>query len=269
MNVPNLLSILRIILTPVLVYALFNLSIGLFLFLLAIAGLTDILDGYFARKLNQATKNGALLDLLADRLLVLSLFIALVIKFDISFLAVIFLLFRDIIVVLGRILLFFKFDKSLIKSEIRPTLLGKLTTALQLITIASIATTLFQTFFIYIAIWFSLITGLHYLYIGVRKILVEKASRNKKDLEGNMSKIKYNYKEKKLHIFKIPVEYYVDFCIKLHVHTFQFGTFGSTPSFDYDQVKNVFIVSFLVGENGEEEARELKKFVDDNFNNNN
>ena len=65
-SIPNLLSLLRIALVPVLALAAAFNQADLFLLLLAISLLSDLLDGYFARKLHQVTELGARLDSWAD-----------------------------------------------------------------------------------------------------------------------------------------------------------------------------------------------------------
>jgi CDP-diacylglycerol---glycerol-3-phosphate 3-phosphatidyltransferase len=82
-NLPNALTVLRIFLVPVLVVVLLTrtrtdggLMLGVAIFGLAV--LTDYLDGYFARRRNQVTRLGTLLDPLADKLLTASAFLSLV-----------------------------------------------------------------------------------------------------------------------------------------------------------------------------------------------
>jgi len=73
LNIPNLLTLLRILLIP-LVVVVFYLPIekaGIYsAILFAIAGITDWFDGYLARKLNQTSRFGAFLDPVADKLMV-------------------------------------------------------------------------------------------------------------------------------------------------------------------------------------------------------
>jgi len=79
MNLPNGLTLMRIFLVPLLVAVLltkYNVLIAAAIFLAA--SLTDLLDGYFARKRGQITTLGTLLDPVADKLLVSSAFISLV-----------------------------------------------------------------------------------------------------------------------------------------------------------------------------------------------
>jgi len=67
-NIPNLLSFLRLALVPVFVWMLLQQMFVAAIVILAISGMTDFLDGYLARKLNQITKLGKVLDPVADRL---------------------------------------------------------------------------------------------------------------------------------------------------------------------------------------------------------
>ncbi len=69
MNVPNILTILRVVLVPVF-YLCFNLNCWVALGIFALASFTDFLDGYLARKNNQITNFGKFMDPLADKLLV-------------------------------------------------------------------------------------------------------------------------------------------------------------------------------------------------------
>src|SRR5438874_11993098 len=78
-NLPNSLTLFRIFLVPFLVVVLltkFSDFVGLAIFL--VAAITDYFDGYFARKLNRTTRLGALLDPIADKLLMSAAFISLV-----------------------------------------------------------------------------------------------------------------------------------------------------------------------------------------------
>jgi CDP-diacylglycerol---glycerol-3-phosphate 3-phosphatidyltransferase len=82
-NLPNALTVLRIFLVPILVVIFLTrprtetrLFLGIFVFGLAV--LTDYLDGYFARRRNQVTRLGILLDPLADKLLTAAAFLSLV-----------------------------------------------------------------------------------------------------------------------------------------------------------------------------------------------
>ncbi len=81
MNLPNLLTLLRIVLVPI--FALVYLAPGETLYLwagvlFALAAFTDWLDGYLARKLGQTTRFGTFLDPVADKLIVVTALILLI-----------------------------------------------------------------------------------------------------------------------------------------------------------------------------------------------
>ncbi|HJZ12737.1 MAG TPA: CDP-alcohol phosphatidyltransferase family protein, partial [Acidobacteriota bacterium] len=77
MNLPNALSLSRIFLTPLLVVVLLTRLEGKEIYgavIFVVAALTDFFDGYLARRRNQVTAIGKLLDPIADKLLVCSAF---------------------------------------------------------------------------------------------------------------------------------------------------------------------------------------------------
>ena len=76
-TIPNLLSMLRLALVPVFLWLILAEQSALALVTLIVASLTDYLDGYLARKLNQQTRLGALLDPAADRLYILATLVGL------------------------------------------------------------------------------------------------------------------------------------------------------------------------------------------------
>src|SRR5437588_6264551 len=81
LNVPNLLTVVRILLVPVLVVALLDKTGGgdlLAAIVFAVASLTDYIDGWLARSRNSVTTFGKLMDPIADKLLIIGALLALV-----------------------------------------------------------------------------------------------------------------------------------------------------------------------------------------------
>ena len=77
MNLPNMLTVLRIFLTFIFIFFLHQDGLGpkiLALFAFTLAALTDFFDGYFARKLNLVSRFGKIMDPIADKFLMLSAF---------------------------------------------------------------------------------------------------------------------------------------------------------------------------------------------------
>ena len=176
MNIPNFLSLLRVILVPVIVIFLIQESYAKALIVFVIAGLTDALDGAVARLLNKQTKLGSFLDPLADKILLSTSFIALAIFGLIpSWLAVI-VISRDFMILLGIMILYM----MSVTYEIKPVFVSKVTTTLQIATVFFALLLKTYTFdvisynWIIILSWltasFTIISGLIYIIKGIKFI---------------------------------------------------------------------------------------------------
>ena len=108
MNLPNALTIFRVILTPFFIYLLFSSSMYSNLYALIIfilASVTDAFDGYYARKYNIETEFGNFLDPLADKILVSSAFISFYLLDLIELWMVVVILSRDFFITFLRIVM--------------------------------------------------------------------------------------------------------------------------------------------------------------------
>ncbi|MDP3066482.1 MAG: CDP-alcohol phosphatidyltransferase family protein [Methanobacteriaceae archaeon] len=72
--IPSAVTFLRLLIAPIFFYAFLNNQYGLSLLLLAFAGITNLLDGYLARKMDSVSSRGAYLDVTADFILILTCF---------------------------------------------------------------------------------------------------------------------------------------------------------------------------------------------------
>jgi CDP-diacylglycerol--glycerol-3-phosphate 3-phosphatidyltransferase len=100
-NIPNVLTIFRILLTPIFILCLFyNYPYARLwaLIIFIVASITDAVDGYYARKYNQVTRHGQFLDPLADKILVSSAFISFAILDLVPYWMVALIVFRDLFV---------------------------------------------------------------------------------------------------------------------------------------------------------------------------
>ncbi len=101
MNLPNKLTVLRIVLVVFFMFFLFSRGVPakiLALLTFLVASFTDILDGYIAKKYNMVTDFGRLMDPIADKILVLSAFLAFVEMELIPAWMVVIIIFRDVAV---------------------------------------------------------------------------------------------------------------------------------------------------------------------------
>jgi len=109
MNIPNILTIIRLLLIPGFVYYYFSpmeYGIRIAIMIFVAAGLTDILDGIIARKYNLVTKLGIVLDPLADKLMLLAVLISITLKNQIPFWIIVVVATKEILLILGAITLF-------------------------------------------------------------------------------------------------------------------------------------------------------------------
>lgn len=106
MNVPNLISLLRLAAVPLVVWLIANERLAAAFWIFAAAGASDAVDGYLARVLNQRTRLGAYLDPIADKMLLVCVFVTLGQVGKIESWLVILVVSRDVMIVGGIILLF-------------------------------------------------------------------------------------------------------------------------------------------------------------------
>ncbi|MFO1462264.1 MAG: CDP-alcohol phosphatidyltransferase family protein [bacterium] len=130
-NLPNSLTLLRILLVPVFTYYFLNGSYRVALMVFVVTGMTDVIDGYLARKLQKKTTLGSILDPAADKLLMLVTFIVLALSRLVPAWLSALVIARDLVIVGGTLIL-----KQLKKRlYFKPTRLSKLNTFFQLFTI--------------------------------------------------------------------------------------------------------------------------------------
>jgi cardiolipin synthase (CMP-forming) len=127
-RIPNLLTAARLLAAPYILYLLWTGSFRTALVWFAIASATDVLDGYLARRFQAGSRLGALLDPVADKVLLSGSFLALGLKSVIPFSLTIFVLGRDLMILAFAIV-------ALARSTHRdfpPSVWGKASTAAQI-----------------------------------------------------------------------------------------------------------------------------------------
>jgi len=179
-NIANGLTATRVLLVPYFAYLLISGRGKAALLVFAVCGLTDALDGILARWLKQRTLVGALLDPIADKLLMATAFIVLAYVHIVPLRLAVMVISRDIFILVGSILYLLLLDSS----DIRATCLSKANTVVQVLTViyflgvaafpAEAAALGAGTVPGRIVTWVCAVTtvgsGLQYLYIGLRKL---------------------------------------------------------------------------------------------------
>ncbi len=134
MNIPNILTILRLCLIPVyiVVFALEGDTKNTAAVIFIAASITDVLDGYIARKYNAITKVGQLLDPLADKLMQLTVVISLLISKILPLWFVVLLAVKELLMIAGGIFLYAK------KTYVKSNFFGKLNTVVLFIALVLI-----------------------------------------------------------------------------------------------------------------------------------
>jgi len=185
MNFANKISTFRILSVPFFIASLIYYSadrsylrfIALGIFIIGV--ISDAVDGYIARKSKQYSKAGLVLDPLGDKLLLMSAFICLSLKseFPLRFPigVTLIVISRDTMILLGALVIY------IVKQEIKisPTRWGKLTTTFQMCSIIAVLLQMrFSPVLWWIAVFFTLISGIDYVMRGFKTLYALDNSRN-------------------------------------------------------------------------------------------
>jgi len=127
-NLPNALTLLRIILVPLLIALLVRENFGIALWVFVVAGVSDLLDGFIAKRFDLCTRLGAILDPLADKLLIVASFLVLAAGGRLPWWLAAVVILRDLVIVGGACAYHFRAGEV----EMAPSPLSKANTFVQL-----------------------------------------------------------------------------------------------------------------------------------------
>jgi len=133
-NLPNFISLLRILLVPPVVFFLLQQNYMTALILFVIAGVSDGIDGWLAKRFNWQSALGEILDPLADKLLIVASYVCFAWLELLPLWLVVSVMLRDVIIVAGGVL----YRIFCGKVEIKPSYMSKLNTVMQIVLIATI-----------------------------------------------------------------------------------------------------------------------------------
>src|ERR1700745_4306045 len=128
-SIPNLITLARILLVPVVIWAITSGEMRIAFLLFFAAGASDAVDGFLAKRFGMAPKLRAYLDPLADKAMIVSIYVALGIAEAIPRWLVILVVSRDIMIV-GAVMLSWLVDKPV---KLKPLTVSKLNTVVQII----------------------------------------------------------------------------------------------------------------------------------------
>ncbi|MFA6635921.1 MAG: CDP-alcohol phosphatidyltransferase family protein [Candidatus Omnitrophota bacterium] len=173
MNWANRLTVLRILLVPVFVISVLYHRLDLAFVFFILAAVTDAMDGYIARTFDQKTALGAMIDPIADKLLILSAFVSLSIVSGLPeylrmpiYVPVI-IISRDVIILLGAGIIYLNSGVVAIK----PTVIGKITTFFQMLTIILVLLKFVYASWVWnMAVLLTVASGLDYIKLGARQV---------------------------------------------------------------------------------------------------
>jgi cardiolipin synthase len=131
LNLPNLISLMRLLLVPAEIWLILVGRYGLAFWILVGAGISDALDGFIAKRFDRRTRLGALLDPFADKAMLVSVYITLGVTHQLEAWLVILVVVRDVLIVGGFLLI----QAFFVSKHYDPLYISKLNTGAQIILI--------------------------------------------------------------------------------------------------------------------------------------
>lgn len=136
MTVPNFISLGRLLVVPVIIWLILASHMQAAFYVFIAAGLSDILDGLLARAFREQSIIGSYLDPIADKVLLMGVFVTLGTQWLLPLWLIIMILFRDLLI-LGGVLLLILFEKNL---RLKPSMISKINTLIQILLITYVLT---------------------------------------------------------------------------------------------------------------------------------
>ena len=176
-TIPNILTMFRIATVPVLIILLHDYQYGWAFLVFLISGISDGLDGFIAKRFNMSSELGAILDPLADKALIFSSYLMLMVLGDLPFWLFLTVIFRDVLILVGS-LIYVAFNGQV---KMAPSYLSKLNTFTQIFLVVAILAQktfgldfpVFTQTLIYATFITTVLSGVHYAWLWVVKEEIE------------------------------------------------------------------------------------------------
>jgi cardiolipin synthase len=191
MTVPNLITTIRIILTPVFVIYLIQDEFFSALIVFILCGISDGVDGFVARVFNQKSRLGTYMDPLADKIVLATGFVVLAVRGLLPSWLAVTVLARDVLILLGVLVM----ALNRVELKIRPSIISKITTCLQFLTVIAVLSRNRLPFppwshlcLFYTTGLFTISSGLHYMHYWFR-FMGENAGERKENRSNGSHKV--------------------------------------------------------------------------------
>ncbi len=176
-DIPNIISLFRVLLVIPIVMLLYTELFLEALILFFIAGFSDALDGFLAKRYDWGTRLGSILDPIADKVLLVSTFVVLAVLGLLPFWLLMVVIARDVVIIIGAVAYYLVIGHYMLS----PSIISKLNTVLQislvLIIIVShaiyVLPDIVLTLWIYATLFTTILSGLDYVTVWGRKALSE------------------------------------------------------------------------------------------------
>jgi cardiolipin synthase (CMP-forming) len=132
LNLPNLISLGRLLLVPLAIWLILDARFAAAFWVFVAAGVSDALDGFIAKRFNRRTRLGALLDPIADKTLLVSVYVTLGLAHQLWTSVVILVVFRDVMIVGGFLLI----QAFAVPKHYDPLYISKINTGAQIALVA-------------------------------------------------------------------------------------------------------------------------------------
>ncbi|MFW2437782.1 MAG: CDP-alcohol phosphatidyltransferase family protein [Arenicellales bacterium] len=176
-TIPNIITMFRIATVPVLILLLHDQQYGWAFLVFLVSGISDGLDGFIAKRFDMASELGAILDPLADKALIFSSYLMLMLLGDLPFWLFLTVIFRDVLILAGS-LIYVAFNGQV---KMAPSYLSKLNTFMQIALVVNILAQKtfgldypsFTNYLIYATFITTILSGVHYVWVWVVKEEIE------------------------------------------------------------------------------------------------
>jgi len=176
-TIPNIITMFRIATVPVLIILLHEYEYGWAFLVFLVSGISDGLDGFIAKRFDMGSELGAILDPLADKALIFSSYLMLMLLGDLPFWLFLTVIFRDVLILAGS-LIYVAFNGQV---KMAPSYLSKLNTFMQIALVVAILAQktfgldypTFTNYLIYATFITTILSGVHYVWVWIVKEEIE------------------------------------------------------------------------------------------------